>query len=71
MSIPFSDRSDNHFTRAAQERDRALLPESVQALLRVLFEKRDQYAKDEAEIEAAIEKEMAARDSVSRTETRE
>lgn len=65
MTIPLSDRSDNHFTRAAQERDRALLPEPVQVLLRELFEKRDQYSKDEARIESEIEEAMAARDSVS------
>jgi methionyl-tRNA synthetase len=63
MSIPFSDRSDNHFTRTSQERDRALLPEPVQELLRGLFEKRDQLAKDEVEIEAAIERELTKRDA--------
>lgn len=60
MTIILSDRSGNPFTRAAQERDRALLPEPVQALLRELFEKRDQLAKDEKRIEMEIEAVLTA-----------
>ncbi len=60
--IPYSGRSENPFTRAAQDRDRALLPEPVQALLQELFEIRDKFAKDEAGLAEAIEKELTARD---------
>jgi len=69
--IPYSGRSENPFTRAAQDRDRALLPETVQQLLRDLFEKRDQHAKDEARYAEVIEQELTARDSVSGEKARE
>ncbi len=69
--IPYSGRSDNQFTRAAQDRDRALLPEPVQALLRELFEKRDQHIQDEARLAEEIEKALTARDLVSGEKARE
>ena len=61
--IPYSGRSENPLTRAAQDRDRELLPEPVQVLLRELFLRRDRHAQDEADIGAAIEEELAMRDS--------
>jgi hypothetical protein len=62
--IPYSGRSENPFTRAAQDRDRALLPETVQVLLRRLFRGRDEHAQDEARLAEEIEKALTARDSV-------
>lgn len=58
--VPYSGRSENPLTRAAQDRDRALLPEPVQVLLRELFLRRDRHANDEAEIGVAIEEELVA-----------
>lgn len=69
--IPYSGRSENPFTRAAQDRDRALLPEPVQKLLHELFARRDQHAKIEAMLAEEIEKALTARDSVSGEKARE